>query len=312
MDSGSIDSLARRWVIREDSGAMTDADTAQLKAWLEADPRHLGAYLRAQAAWTLLDRARALPAESRPGVAARRRVWIASALAATIALALGAGLVLRPNTFATAPGEIRTVRLKDGSTAILDSDTRLAAAIRFGRRDIRVEKGEAWFQVAHDPAHPFVVHAGREEVKAIGTAFSLTRTASGADVIVTQGVVEAHAGLTATPVRLPAGVKAVLTQGTAQVAAMSPQALDEELAWRDGRAAFSGTPLRDAVARFNRYNRRKLVLASPELGAVSIVGWFRLDDPESFARAVSVGLPARVSTSGEAIFIARGQKADSR
>ncbi|MGZ3280722.1 MAG: FecR family protein [Phenylobacterium sp.] len=312
MSADNIEGLAQRWVIREDLGSLTDGETAELQAWLEADPRHLGAYVRAQAAWTLLDRARALPVEGRRRVIGRLGVWAMSALAAAVVLAVGAGAFLRPSTFETMPGEIRTVRLRDGSTAVLDSQTRLAAFIRFGRRELRIERGEAWFQVAHDPAHPFVVHAGGAEVRAVGTAFSLAKTASGADVIVTQGVVEAHAGLTATPVRLPAGVRAALSQGTAQVAALSPQALDEELAWREGRAAFSGTPLGDAVARFNKYNRRKLVLASPELGAVSIVGWFKLNDPESFARAVSVGLPAKVSTVGDSIFIARAQKTDSR
>jgi transmembrane sensor len=307
MDAGSINSLAQSWVVREDAGALSDAETAQLQAWLDADPRHLGAYVRAQAAWTLLDRARALPGENLRKVKARRGVW-AAALAATVALALGTGALLRPNAIDSGAGEIRTVQLKDGSTAVLDANTRLTTFIRFGRRDIRIERGEAWFQVAHDPAHPFIVRAGAAEARAIGTAFSLSKTASGADLIVTQGVVEAHAGLTATPVRLPAGVKAVLSEGTAQVAALSPQALDEALAWREGRVAFSGTPLREAVDRFNRYNRRKLVLSSPELAGVAIVGWFKLNDPEGFARAVAIGLPARTSTDGESIFIASAQK----
>jgi len=309
MDAGSINSLAQRWVVREDAGPLPDAEAAELEAWLEADPRHLGAYVRAQAAWTLLDRARALPGEDRRRAHARR-LWAASALAATVALVVGGGALLRPTAVTTAPGEIRTVRLQDGSTAVLDSNTRLTTFIRFGRRDIRIERGEAWFQVAHDPARPFVVRAGPAEARAIGTAFSLAKTPSGADLIVTQGVVEAHAGLTATPVRLPAGVKAVLSEGATQVAALSPQALDAELAWREGRAAFSGTPLREAVARFNRYNRRKLVLSSPELGGVSIVGWFKLNDPEAFAQAVAIDLPARTSTDGDSIFIASVKKTD--
>ena len=81
---------------------------------------------------------------------------------------------------------------------------------------------------------------------------------------------------------------------------------------REGRIALSGVPLREAIARFNRYNDRKLVLASPELGDISTVGWFRVTDPESFARAVAISPSAQVSLSENAITISRAAKKTDR
>ena len=56
--------------------------------------------------------------------------------------------------------------------------------------------------------------------------------------------------------------------------------------------ALDDTPIAEAAARFNRINRTKIVLADPEIGDIRIVGLFKADDPEEFARmaaAVSGG-----------------------
>jgi transmembrane sensor len=305
VEAGEIDSLARRWVIRKDKGSLTAEDEAELQSWLDADPRHLGAYVRAQAAWEWLGRARILDREPKaaPRWFARHRIAVAAAVCA--AASVGAGAALQPTTYETAGGHIRRVGLPDGSMAVLDAGARVKTWIHLGRRDITVERGEAWFLVAHDPTRPFVVRAGATAVRAVGTAFSVARTATGVDVIVTQGVVAAAADPAQPAVRVRAGTEAVLDGGAVRVAALSPLDIDGQLAWREGRIALNGAPLREAIARFNRYNDRKLVLASPELGDISTVGWFQANDPESFARALAVGLHARVDLSADAITISR-------
>lgn len=310
MEAGEIDNLARRWVIREDKGPLPPEEEAELRSWLAADPRHLGAYVRAQAAWGWMGRARILA----PAPTTRRRpsrYWIAAAAACAVA-GLGVGAELRPTAFESSDGQIRRVSLPDGSVAVLDADARVKTWIHLGHRDITVERGEAWFQVAHDPSRPFVVRAGEAAVRAVGTAFSVTRTSAGAEVIVTQGVVAASANQAQPAVRVRAGTMAVLDRGAVHTAALSPQDIDDELAWREGRIALSGVPLREAIARFNRYNDRKLVLASPELGDISTVGWFRVTDPESFARAVAISPSAQVSLSENAITISRAAKKTDR
>src|SRR3546814_1649845 len=90
----------------------------------------------------------------------------------------------------TAVGEIRRVPLSDGSLAAVNTQTSLDVTMKPQVREIALNDGEAWFQVAKDRARPFVVEVGDVRVRAVGTAFGVKRTAGGVDVQVTEGVVE--------------------------------------------------------------------------------------------------------------------------
>src|SRR5579859_5234878 len=56
----TIDELAARWVVRVDAGNLRADEQRDFDAWLVADSRHLGAYVRARAQWIDLDRLAAL------------------------------------------------------------------------------------------------------------------------------------------------------------------------------------------------------------------------------------------------------------
>ncbi|WP_315822132.1 FecR family protein [Paraflavitalea speifideaquila] len=76
----------------------------------------------------------------------------------------------------TTPRTVKdTVRLPDGSTIVLNAGSRLHYPENFSNteRSISLEEGEAFFEVAHDPAHPFVVHTGPLTTTALGTSFNI-------------------------------------------------------------------------------------------------------------------------------------------
>src|SRR3546814_7113773 len=81
----------------------------------------------------------------------------------------------------TAIGEIRRVPLSDGSLAAVNTQTTLDVTMKPEVRQVALKDGEAWFQVAKDRARPFVVEIGDVRVRAVGTAFAVTRTAAGVD-----------------------------------------------------------------------------------------------------------------------------------
>jgi transmembrane sensor len=276
-DTYAIEQQAAAWVARMDGAGWTEAQEAELSAWLAADRRHRGALLQAQSAWISLDeQARAAERDMRlSGIGRRGALFGGGAIAASLA---GAALWVRSGTtYRTALGEIRHVPLADG------------------RREIRLDSGEAWFRVAKDPSRPFVVEAGGVVVQAVGTAFSVRRRPEGADVLVTEGIVEAWAGGSAQPLlRLAAGQRAFIGENAdVEVAPDVPSAVDRTLAWRQGSIDLDGDTLASAVSEFNRYNRRKLVLVDPQLVGHRFDGTFHTDDPEGFATAVgnSYGVP---------------------
>lgn len=302
---------ASEWATRIDAGSI-DASDEGLRQWIDSDPRHSGALLRAEAALSLLDRARALagviPKPSPPPFWIRRKlIFAAGALAAGIA----AVVILTSGThrYGTALGEIRQVALSDGSAIAINTQSLIEVAMHPDVREVTLARGEAWFRIAHDSARPFIVSAGRIRVRAIGTAFSVRRHEDSADLMVTQGVVEAWTlGGENSRVRVFAGSKAHIAEYQAPEPIEAAGEIERSLAWRDGNIVLEGETLGEGVAEFNRYNTRKLVILDPELAAEKLVGTFHATEPQTFARAVATTLGATVTHNGDTIELSRPGK----
>lgn len=309
-----IDTEAARWVAYRHAGRNDPAEDAAFQAWYDKDDRHRGAYLRAEAAWTLLDRAQVMshgPSGVKPQPAhlwapPSRRALLTGALAATLTVSAGAAYVLSQRvTFTTTRGELRNVPLADRSVVAINTDSQVDVAMTDHLRHIQLVRGEAWFEVTKNPDAPFVVSAGDIRVRAVGTAFSVRRRDRGADVMVTEGTVETwniHTPEQRT--RLTEGNEAFVTDQQAPVAvAFQPDEVTRKLAWRDREIILRHETLADAVAEFNRYNTRQIVVADPALARMSLVGGFAVDQPETFARAVHAALDAPVRIGDDRIII---------
>jgi transmembrane sensor len=335
-----IERDAAQWLMRMDREGRTPAFAEELEAWLAGDPRRRGAWLQAEAAWALLDDLASPPAAAgkfaneyaerarrhadvandddlsadEDGHGAPRRFGRRSLLigggAAALAASFVGGLLLLGGKehYATAVGEIRRLPLADGSTAAINTQSEVTIAFDRGRRTVALDRGEAFFQVAHDTSRPFLVEAGRIRVLAVGTAFSVRRRDGGADVLVTQGVVEAWAaGAEGARVRLIAGERAFVADNAAVTRPQQAAAgdVDRALAWRSGRIDLAGETLEHAAAEFNRHNRRPIVIADPRIVGERFYGVFRTDDPEGFALSVNQSLNVPVHAGPAEIRIGR-------
>jgi transmembrane sensor len=333
-----LDDEAMAWVVRELAGELDAEERAALQAWYGRSPRHFGAYARAHAIHRSFDQVaiqdnlkpqaeqdhlrpapilardeerdapKAAAPDAVPPPLRQRRVFVAGALAASLAAVAGGALYPRltgGTVYKTAKGEFHKVRLADQSVLSINGDSEVEVALSAARRTIVLRRGEAWFEVAKDKARPFVVSAGDARVRAVGTAFSVRRRESGADVLVTEGVVEAWSdGGSAPAARLAAGMQAFVADRAAHIAApASPADIERKLAWREGKLIFQDDPLADAVAEFNRYNRRQIAIADPALRKLPLVGRYRIDQPDVFAEDVRTLFKVPVAVSGDAIRI---------
>jgi transmembrane sensor len=307
--ANAIEEMATAWVSRLDAAPDDARIRAELESWLEADPRHCGAFMRARAAWTSLDRLRVLPSDAGQGPRPSRRRMLAAAGGGAAALAAGVGgflvYVSGLDQIATPIGEIRRVPLRDGSLVAINTNSRLEVHLRANVRDLRLDKGEVWFEVAKDRARPFVVSAGNVRVRAVGTAFAVRRRDDGADVLVTEGVIETWAVDAANrKVRVAAGSKVFVSDiaGPSEVVSAAAQ-IDRTLAWRSGEIALDGETLAAAAAEFNRYNTRRLTV-DPSLADKRLVGWFHTNEPETFARAAAATLGISMTADDDEIHLA--------
>lgn len=313
-----IEETAARWVMRLDGGALLDAEQRELDAWLAADTRHLGALVRAQAAWADLDRVAALAAGRTP-LKPRPVAWQWQRAAAVAAVTLGviASLAFVNSRYlagreSTQVGEVRRLALEDGSALALNTASVLQVKFADDERRIVLRKGEASFQVAHDEQRPFVVQAGDVLVRAVGTAFSVRMRDQDVEVVVTEGVVEVRRdGGTAriAAERVARNQEVVVTtaeQPAAQpmaVAALNDNEVARRLSWQDGRLVFQGEELANAVAEVNRYSPLPVVIDDPALGRKSFVGVFRVGDTRAFAQAAATAFDAQVHEEDGALHL---------
>ena len=314
--STTIDARAAEWALLVNGGDLDSSQAQYLEAWLASDPRHRGAFLRAQAGLRLIDRlgpdlaaATPKPVRQRRQPPTRRIMMIggAGAVAAGLA-ALAAPILLRGDRFRTGLGEVRRVPLQDGSTATINTASVIDVKLGRHRREIDMVRGEAWFNVHPDRARPFLVRAGDIRVQAVGTAFSVRPVEGAVEVIVTEGVVEAwNVQRPEARTRIGAGASAALRAWPTPSAPSPLQAdeLERRLAWRDGRIILNGQTLAQAAAEFNRYNTRRIEIGDLAHSRTKLVGVFNATDPEGFARAVSPILHAGVRLREGEIEISR-------
>lgn len=312
MSADSIEQQASRWLASRDARP-TDAELASaFDEWLHADIRHRVAYLKLESTWRRGDRLRDLrpldrgvnPDLLRPP----RRYWSLAIAASALLVVLAAGVFfahtqLGWQRYETRIGGFSRIVLEDGSVIDLNTDSEVRAHIGSRRREVRLVRGEGRFQVAHDPARPFVVSAANADVRAVGTAFSVRLRQRQVDVLVSEGIVAIDAASIAHTPPVHAGEAAVVLSDSMSVRRLEGQQLESRLSWTTGRLQFRGDSLADAIEEFNRYNRRHLRLADASLAPLRVGGTFNATDPESFAAALASTFNLRVAHDTDAIVL---------
>lgn len=343
MNENSISQAAFDWLVRVDGG-LSPAEQAELQAWLDADPRHYGAYIRAKAVFAQGRRIKAFahspdpdswsayagsdgdaaPVEDdaapeavtqfaeMPAVSMARRAAlgvVGSAALVGLAVAMfGTSQPAQALTFQTRRGERREIVLADGSRVALNTDSEMRVLFDDRWRVVQLLRGEALCVVSSDRARPFIVDAAGFKVRAEAASFAV-QAVQGAppQVIVKQGAVDVIPDHS-TSVTVAANTKVTLVaDSNLSGAVLSPEELDRELLWREGKIAFDDTPLRRAIAAFDRYGPVHIRVDDPALLDQTVTGVFASDDPMGFARVVGELFDARAVPDGQGIALRRSR-----
>lgn len=310
-----IEQQAAEWLMRREEPEWSAVDEAGLDAWLQESMAHKAAFWRLEHGWRQADRIGALGRDvSEPTVSRRwtKRWWpIAAAASLSGLLVLGGIEVNRPTPaptvtafhFSTPIGVRRTIPLVDGSKVELNTATIVRAALNKTRREVWLDKGEAYFEVAHLAGRPFVVHAGTRTVTVLGTKFAVRRDGEKVTVSVIEGRVRIDDA--AQPNEVPtaiitAGDVAIAQGSSTLLSAKSEEHVAAALGWRDGILNFDHTSLAEAAAEFNRYNSKQIVITDEEASEIRIGGTFRVSNVDAFVRLLHEAYGLRVtSTSNE-------------
>jgi len=301
--------LAALWLAREDRG-LSDAEQAAMTLWLEESTLNRVAFLRLKAYWRRADRlaAQKSPISLRPRPPMRPRMIAAAA--AVLALAVGSGALAvwqarLQNTYVTAIGATRTVRLADGTRIDLNTGTRARANVTGKVRSVTLESGEVYFDVVHDARRPFTVYAGKRRITDIGTKFSVYRDGDDVRVMVREGKVKVEVmGDPARTVEARAGQVVVAGEGETLVVAKPVSQIVDALSWRDGMLVFRQQTLAEVAAQFNRYNTRQIDVEG-DARNMRIGGSFKAGNVDVFVLLLHRGFGLTVNDRGDRIIVSR-------
>lgn len=318
-DEVLLEKQAVAWFTRM-NGRPSATDRTDFEAWLTASEDHASHYGKVVALWSELgpllgdesstalagplDRVRALRAQRR-----RSRTAVGAVFGLLLAVGMSWLWLDRPHLLedwqadqVTRRGEQRMVTLADGSTAQLDSDSAITVSFSDGRRDVRLLRGTAFFEVRRSAA-PFVVAARNGEARVLGTGFEVSANEEGS-VTVTLASGSVEVGLTQSSretLTLKPGER-VAYDGRGLGSAERVDVADL-MAWRAGRLIFDNMPLAQVMSRIERHHRGRIVLLGSELGRRRVTGNVTLRDSRAALAALQSSVGFSITALGPVTFI---------
>ena len=296
------------WIARFRSGSASDEDRAAFALWLAQDKNHKQAMDSMLDMWQDLASVQQMYSDAPEGTprkaANQSRHWLRAsvATAACIALALFIWPQNTPDTsqptyYQTALGEQLRIELDDGSTATLNTSSRLSVSFDKEQRHIDLLRGEAFFEVAKDPSRPFNVDAGSARVTAIGTAFNIYRGKQASSITVAEGVVRVTelgktGGRAPATETLHANQQLKATEQGLQTATATD--VSQHTAWQRGELIASEMTLFEFARQIERYHDTRILISDSSIAAMTISGVFPLDELDPILQALQLSLGLQV------------------
>jgi len=307
----SIDDQASIWLVRLDNGKLSEQSRKEFKIWLSADPRHQVALKAMADVWHDMDEVLIMMNdESSVKTLSLWPILKPVMLAASISfMAMLVWLIIpenvQRNSYATLVGQKMDATFDDGSIIHLNTNSHIETEFSDDKRIIKLIKGEALFEVAHDPNRPFIVYAGDRLVQAIGTKFVVHLKSENIQVTVTDGKVKMSKVPLNTKlsdidelnseethqddVFITKGEKVITGKNHApKLIHIKPENMQRELSWIDGKLIFENERLFDVIDEINRYVDLEIVLEDSSLHDLRISGRFDLGDSEALIEAIEL------------------------
>ncbi|MEB0109374.1 FecR family protein [Pseudomonas sp. GNP013] len=296
----AITDAAAQWCMRLHAADCTGAERQAFQRWHDAHPLHAFEYAAMLEIWDVaehLPRPQTQPVVVRFKPRSRLRTYAVAAAICLVALPLAAFTGWEagwlPNAYERfeTTNDARVVTLGDGSQVEMNLGTQLVYANYRDQRQLTLNRGEAFFKVSHDSAHPFIVRAGDGRVRVTGTQFNVWKYEDQVRVMLLEGSVQISSDTVHGSVPLTPGMQASYQHGdaTPKLRAINPG--DSALAWRQGKLVLDNLALADALPLINRYLSKPVMLADTPTGAIRIGGIYNINEVNNLIPSLPKVLP---------------------
>jgi transmembrane sensor len=326
------------------SGDLTESETERLSEWIQAsednaalfenlnDPEFLGSELyrldsvNADHGWEKLLTLQKKPTRKFFPLPIAAFKWTLAA-AAVLLLVVTVWTLTSETSFSqknaslkTGPGEKLRVRLPDGSQVILNSGSHLSMATGFGTANRTIDlEGEAYFDIAHNPSLPFIIHTGSMKLSVLGTAFNVRAYADEKAEVTSliRGKVEItvpeekkgsaaqryilvpyqklivakQEAITEQPVQNKQN-NSTATKGI-QIDSLRKSELGDitEIAWITNKLVFDNEPMAAVADKIEKWYGIKVIIETPELNAIHCSGSFETEPLDKVLESMQFSIP---------------------
>jgi ferric-dicitrate binding protein FerR (iron transport regulator) len=250
--------------------------------------------------------------------AIRRRIWLrAASVAAAVAVLLGMTNYLsfrhgyrqtnsRTVEMISPPGMQSSVILSDGTKVRLNAGTTLSCPVTFTSKNREVTlSGEAFFDVAQDKNHPFIVHAETVDVRVSGTKFNVKAYREEPFITVTleEGQVEAGLGSHQKFYRMEAGEQLIFDK-TAPAFRKRNVTASHHSSWKDGKFYFDSMTFEHIARQLERRFNVHIHIESDRLKQTSFTGDFvRQESLEQILNVITTDRRVHYKIEGDQVYI---------
>lgn len=230
--------------------------------------------------------------------ASQYRVWLAAATVALL-IAMSGWLYMMldtdPSFIVTAnnSGIVQHVILPDGSNIKLNNRSKLIYPEHFSKdsREVFLE-GEAYFDVAHDKRHPFIVRAGELNIKVLGTKFTVNASSQMPQITAT--LLEGSIDVADKKKHMLMKPNQQLTYnvGSGKMLLTEVTNASRETRWTENIWVLSNTPLLDICQRLEQQFNVKFIIMNDELIGKSFTGEFYTNESlDSILKTMQMSTP---------------------
>lgn len=188
-------------------------------------------------------------------------------------------------------GMLSTITLPDGSKVILNAGTTITYPNAFvsKKREVMIA-GEAFFEVAHDTEHPFIVKTDHINVEVIGTKFNVKAYEEDerVEVSLTEGKVGVYIEDQAKSSFLDPGQQAYYDKRTKMLTTHMVN-VNHYTSWKDGKYYFRALPLKEIASQLERIFNVRIHITSLKLQNIVLTGDFvRNENLEQILRVIEI------------------------
>lgn len=332
----SVIEKAAYYVTQLYSGEISSQDEIEFEQWLAEDKQHIYEYQRMLKTWdTLGELPSVLDKNTETGrltnpvsyLFAAFKTYKLATVAVSIFLFIMSFVLFSLfseekksllNRYQTLVGEQKRIVLSDGSVVTLNTNTLLETDFRDGKRKIKLEYGEAFFDIAKVANSSMMIDLGNHKITVLGTQFSVYRSVSEIKVAVVEGRVSvnevtgkdttklsisqsatsdtrsSYSDKSNKKVLLVAGNALNFSTKTKKSNLVTKADIEKITDWRDGLVRFDDQPLSQVISELNRYSLRKVLIQDKEVMSLSVSGTFRFNDIRAILEDLNSALPITI------------------